>query len=117
VIESVRVLGANGEFEDLARADCSPSYRNGNLGGRILVGAVMRFEPVPVPLVKERMREYLVAKNAVQPVTQWSAGCIFKNPDPELSDGRSAGKLVDDCGGKELARGDAAQRRLDHARL
>ena len=25
-------------------------------------------------------------------MTEWSAGCVFKNPDPELSDGRSAGR-------------------------
>ena len=42
----------------------------------------------------------------MQPVTEWSAGCVFQNPDPEVSDGRSAGRLVDETGGKALRRGD-----------
>ncbi|MEM7517626.1 MAG: UDP-N-acetylenolpyruvoylglucosamine reductase, partial [Planctomycetota bacterium] len=46
-------------------------------------------------------------KNAVQPVSQRSAGCVYKNPDPELADGRSAGQLVDQAGGKGLERGAA----------
>jgi len=32
---------------------------------------------------------------------------VFKNPDPELSDGRSAGQLVDLAGAKGLAKGGA----------
>ncbi|MCP3916321.1 MAG: FAD-binding protein [bacterium] len=107
VIESVRVIDEDGELRDLARDECTPSYRNANLGERIVVGAVLRFHPEPVLVIRERMRDYLVQKNAVQPVTEWSAGCVFKNPDPERSEGRSAGKLVDDCGGKGLERGEA----------
>jgi len=107
VVESVRVIDTDGTLRDLAREDCRPTYRNGGLGERVVLGAVLRFDVVPRPVVQERMREYLQAKNKVQPVTEWSAGCVFKNPDPELSDGRSAGRLVDECGGKELRRGDA----------
>ena len=43
-------------------------------------------------------RDYLRAKNAVQPVSLWSAGCVFKNPDPERSAGRTAGQLLDQAG-------------------
>jgi len=107
VVERVRVLAADGTLEDLERAACSPRYRDANLGGRVIVGAVLRFEPDARAAIEERMRVYLTEKRRVQPVTEWSAGCIFKNPDPELSEGRSAGKLVEDCGGKSLARGDA----------
>ncbi|HUR28524.1 MAG TPA: hypothetical protein VM509_10080, partial [Planctomycetota bacterium] len=57
--------------------------------------------------VRARVREYLEIKRKVQPVTESSAGCIFKNPDPELSAGRSAGKLIEEAGGKSLARGGA----------
>jgi UDP-N-acetylmuramate dehydrogenase len=34
----------------------------------------------------------------VQPVTEASAGCMFKNPDKELSGGRSAGQLLEQAG-------------------
>ena len=107
VIERVRVLEPGGEARDLTRDECSPTYRNGGLGERMVVGAVFRFTPVPRQAVEASMREYLLAKNSVQPVTEWSAGCVFKNPDPEQSEGRSAGQLLDECGGKERSRGDA----------
>ena len=107
VIESVHVLDTTGELRVLPRSECTPRYRDGGLGEAIVLGAVLRFEPRPRPEIEERMRQYLTEKRAVQPVTEWSAGCVFKNPDPEESEGRSAGKLIDDCGGKELRRGDA----------
>lgn len=106
-LELVRVLDPDGSFVDIARADADPQYRNGNLGGRPVVGAVFRFECEPKLVIQERMSEYLRHKRKVQPVTELSAGCVFKNPDPEVSDGKSAGQLVDETGGKELSVGDA----------
>ncbi len=108
VIESVRVLSPTGEFEDLSREECRPSYRNGGLEDRIVAGAVLRFEPSHKGLIQEAMSDYLQAKNKVQPVTEPSAGCIFKNPDPEFSEGRSAGQLVQESGARGLTQGGAA---------
>lgn len=45
-----------------------------------------------------RVGEYIRNKAAVQPVRSHSAGCVFKNPDPEASGGRSAGKLLEEAG-------------------
>lgn len=108
VVETVRVLTPAGEVKDLARADCSPGYRDGGLGEAVVVAAVLRLTPDHPMAVKERAREFLLEKNSVQPVTEASSGCIFKNPDPERSEGRSAGKLIDDLGLKGLARGAAS---------
>lgn len=107
VVESIRVVRADGQFEDIPRGDWSPEYRDGKLGDAIVSGAVLRFEPRPKLVVQEDTRNYLRRKNAVQPVTEWSAGCVFKNPDPELSAGKTAGQLVDEAGGKGRAVGDA----------
>jgi len=107
VVERVRLLDPDGELVELERAACSPGYRDGRLEGRVVVGAVLRLAVDTRAAVKARTRDYLVEKNRVQPVSEWSSGCIFKNPDPERSDGRSAGQLVDECGGKGRARGDA----------
>ena len=107
VIETVSVLEPDGRMHDLPRAECTPRYRNGDLGGRIALGAVLRLKVATVAEVRERGREYLQEKRRVQPVTEWSCGCIFKNPDKERSGGRSAGLLIEQCGGKGLARGDA----------
>lgn len=108
VVESVRVLDKeSGSVSDLPRAECKPGYRDGGMAGFVVLGTVVRLKKSSVPAVETLVREYIQTKNKVQPVTQWSAGCIFKNPDRELSDGRSAGKLIEDAGGKSLSRGDA----------
>jgi UDP-N-acetylmuramate dehydrogenase len=107
VVERVLLVDERGAFVELPRAECLPTYRNGNLGRGILASAVLRFRPDTVPAVVERCRDYLSQKKRAQPVTEKSAGCIWKNPDPEKSGGRSAGKLVEECGGKSRSRGDA----------
>jgi len=107
VVESVHVLTADGAELTLPRAECTPSYRNGGLEDRIVLGAVLALEPGDKQAIADEMRDYLAQKSAAQPVQEHSSGCIFRNPDPELSDGRGAGKLIEDCGGKGLARGDA----------
>ena len=43
--------------------------------------------------VDERMKELLLRRNASQPVTQRSVGCIFKNPEEE-----AAGALIQAAG-------------------
>jgi UDP-N-acetylmuramate dehydrogenase len=107
VVESVRVLRADGTLADLPRAQCTPRYRDANLGGATVLGAVLRFRVDSKEAVKQRVQEYLRAKNAAQPLTEHSSGCVFKNPDPERSAGRSAGQLIEEAGCKGLARGDA----------
>ncbi len=42
------------------------------------------------------MRHNFFKKKSKQPVTAWSAGCVFKNPSPEIS----AGRLLDEAGFK-----------------
>ncbi len=108
VVESVRVLdGETGLVLDLPRAQCHPSYRDGGLRGFVVLGVVVRLKPSTKAAVRAKVREYIEIKNKVQPVKQWSAGCIFKNPPAEVSAGRSAGRLVEEVGGKSLSRGAA----------
>lgn len=107
VLESVRVLAPDGTVRQLERAQCAPRYRDGNLGGALVLGAVLRFRVDSRAAVKERVTTFLREKSAAQPVTEHSCGCVFKNPDPELSGGRSAGLLIEAVGAKGLRRGDA----------
>ena len=107
VVESVRLLLPDGAVVHRERAACAPRYRDGRLAGAVCLGAVLRLQPGERAEIKERMRQYLFEKSAAQPVTEHSCGCVFKNPPQDRSDGRSAGQLVEECGGKRLARGDA----------
>lgn len=107
VIEEVRLLDPDGTFRDVRREDCSPRYRDGNLGESVVVACVLRLEPDDPARVRARTSGFLREKNAVQPVTEATCGCIFKNPDPEVSGGRSAGRLIDEAGLKGLSVGAA----------
>lgn len=107
VVERVLLVDEHGAFVERTKAQVRPGYRNGNVGACVVASAVLRFRADTPAAVKERGREYLLAKNKVQPVTEWSAGCVFKNPPKELSDGASAGLLVERCGLKGHVRGDA----------
>jgi UDP-N-acetylmuramate dehydrogenase len=107
VVESVRVLGADGVAHRLERARCSPRYRDGNLGAAIVLGAVLRFRVDERATVRARVASCLRDKSAVQPVSERSCGCVFRNPDRELSCGRTAGQLIEAAGARGLARGDA----------
>jgi UDP-N-acetylmuramate dehydrogenase len=107
VVESVELLTPDGAVVELARADAHPRYRDGNLGGAIVLAARLRLEHGNPEEIRQRMRDYLSQKSAAQPVTERSAGCVFKNPDREVAGGRSAGQLIEAAGGKGLRRGDA----------
>ena len=50
--------------------------------------------------ISNRMRHNFFEKKSKQPVTAWSAGCVFKNPAPNMP----AGKLLELAGykGKKL---------------
>ena len=107
VVERVLVVTEKGELEELSRAQCTPRYRNGGLGKQVVVSALLRFRLDDPAVVKERGKTFLLEKNRAQPVTAWSAGCVFKNPDKEKSGGRSAGMLVEQCGLKGRVVGEA----------
>jgi len=111
VVELIRVIGTDGVLRDVNRDACQPGYRNGGLAAidaAIVVGAVLKLELANKKEVQARAREYLFEKKAVQPVTEASAGCIFKNPT-QFYDGErvGAGLLIDRLGLKDRRRGAA----------
>jgi len=107
VVESVRLLGSDGVVRQRTRAECAPRYRDGNLDGAIVLGAVLAFRVDEPAAVRERVAGFLREKSAAQPVTEHSCGCVFKNPDRERSGGLGAGQLIEAAGAKGLARGQA----------
>ena len=94
---SVTVVDESGEIRVLARDQTQPKYRNGGFGKMIVVQATFELEKDDPSAIFARMDVSLRRRNATQPVTQKSAGCVFQNPE-----GHAAGRLIEEAGCKAL---------------
>jgi UDP-N-acetylmuramate dehydrogenase len=114
LIDSVRLVGADGRLIDVPVADMAFAYDFSRLHqtGEVVVSADLRVstgEPVALRAVA---RESLAFRKRTQPLEAPSAGCIFQNPEPSrdrLPEGipPSAGALVDRAGLKGAREGRA----------
>ena len=98
---SVTTANSTGEIEVLDRSHCQPSYRDGGLGDRIVLQATFELWEDSAQAIYARFARSLKRRNATQPVTDKSIGCVFRNPD-----GQRAGQLIEAAGCK-LMRCDA----------
>lgn len=99
VVESVTICSLRtGEVRKLRRDEMQPRYRDANLGDALVLETVLALKPADAKEVQAVTREHLLEKNAAQPVTEPSAGCIFKNP--KTADGQkiAAARLIDQTG-------------------
>lgn len=64
----------------------------------IFIEAVFQGEADDPAAVTERMTAITERREASQPIREKTSGSTFKNPDPEISGGRSAWQLVDAAG-------------------
>jgi UDP-N-acetylmuramate dehydrogenase len=109
VVETVRLLTPAGELETRRRDELGFAYRHSAIGPRIVVSADLRLQQDDPKRVWARYEEIWAYKKASQPLSENSAGCIFKNPP-----GTSAGRLIDQAGLKGESVG-AASVSHDHA--
>jgi UDP-N-acetylmuramate dehydrogenase len=98
---SLTVVDPQGEIKVLGRDSFEPKYRDGGLGDLIVVHATFGLREDSPEAIFERFESYLRRRNATQPVTQRSVGCVFKNPT-----GDSAGRMIEASGCKLMRRGD-----------
>ena len=102
VVESVTVIGREGKIVSIEGESLSFGYRSSGIpDSTIVLSAIMRLRAGDPHDVAKRVGGFLKEKMHAQPVSQWSAGCVFKNPDQA-----PAGKLIDDAGCKGMGRGD-----------
>lgn len=94
---SVTVVEPDGRLGVRSRDEMSPRYRDGCLGGAIVVQATFELSPDSSEAIYERFSASLQARNNSQPVTQRSVGCVWQNPP-----GDAAGRLVEASGCKEM---------------
>lgn len=102
VVESVTVIGREGKIESLEGRSLSFAYRSSGIpDNTIVLSALMRLGKDDPHDVAKRIEGFLKEKMNTQPISQWSAGCVFKNPSQA-----PAGKLLDEAGCKGMRRGD-----------
>ena len=109
ILETARVLRADGSEEVLAAADLSFSYRDSRFkhtppgsAAELILDATFRLSAAEPTAIKERLDEIRRWRQTHQPIGLPSAGSVFRNP-PEAS----AGRLIEAAGLKGLRIGGA----------
>jgi UDP-N-acetylmuramate dehydrogenase len=108
IVREVTYLQENGSLSFWQRHDIEFGYRSSSfqrVKGMIIQATL---ELTYDPLATERRQSFLAKRQRTQPLKAWSAGCIFRNPSREMS----AGYLIDLCGLKGFAIGDAEVSKL-----
>lgn len=106
-VVSLRLMDSHGEIADYSKDDIHFTYRHSELPMPYILGATIELAEDNPDDISKRTKDIWMYKRNSQPMNAKSAGCVFKNPDPELSAGRSAGALIDQAGLKGLSVGGA----------
>jgi UDP-N-acetylmuramate dehydrogenase len=101
-VKAVRIVTPSGRILDRSAADISFSYRRAKLPAGIVAGVWLQLKPGVRADIEKVVKDYLHYRRDTQPLTQPSAGCVFKNPP-----GDSAGRVVESAGLKGARIGDA----------
>ena len=99
---SVTTMTAKGEIVTRSGDDLSFAYRSSNIAEPFILEGTFQLHPDDPDDITTRMRKLWIMKKATQPLSDQSAGCIFKNPR-----GQSAGALIDQAGLKGTRLGGA----------
>jgi D-alanine-D-alanine ligase len=103
IVEDVCGFDSNGNHWKASGSEIKWDYRKTSIPEDVIILAVIcKFEKVQTSSEREKIKSEFRWRRESHPSGR-SAGCVFRNPTPDLS----AGKLVDISGGKELSCGDA----------
>lgn len=101
VVESVTVIDSNGKTFSVDRGSLGFGYRISAIPERsIILSANVRLIKDDPAEVSKRAADFLREKKRRQPISRFSAGCVFKNPP-----GAHAGRLIDEAACKGMRRG------------
>jgi len=112
-VTGVGTLDLSGQTRTYTRDTVEFEYRRCSIVDPIVLWAEFRLIPEDPKLVHDRVKDIFVFKKASQPMSEHTAGCVFKNPkaigsrDPD-GPRISAGKLIDDAGLKGYRVGGAS---------
>tara|TARA_R110002073_G_scaffold118918_3_gene259009 strand:+ start:117308 stop:118258 length:951 start_codon:yes stop_codon:yes gene_type:complete len=110
LVLAVHGIDREGRTHTIDRSNIDFGYRQSHLNHLILTQVVFQLEPKDVPTIKASRDRCMQYKAKSQPLSDKSAGCVFKNPtlhDPidgigEPNDRVSAGMLIDRAGCKGM---------------
>lgn len=94
---SLTLVDPDGRIVVHGRDQFRATYRDGGLRDAIVVQATWELTPDDPKAIFERFSASLRKRNATQPVSQRSVGCVFRNPA-----GDAAGRLIEVAGCKTL---------------
>jgi len=78
----------------LQKEELNFSYRRLDLKNHLILGIALTLSPGDPSQIRQTYNDILTRKQNTQPMDLPSAGCFFKNPDPD----HPAGKLIEDAG-------------------
>ena len=108
VLASVSIMDAEGRIRKMKAEDIEFGYRRSNISFHgLLLSAEIALKKDEKENVTSKTEDFLKKKWEIQPISEPSAGCVFKNP-PKLS----AGKLIDEAGCKGMRVGDVEVNRI-----
>lgn len=104
LVSWVELVDATGKLQVLPAEQLSFSYRSSflNQTNGVVTRVGLKLIPGDQQGSEAQLKEWLERRNRTQPVNQPNAGSVFKNPP-----GKSAGRLIEQAGGKGLRVGDA----------
>ncbi len=102
LVESVKVITAEGELKELPAAEIDFAYHRTDLNKLVVAEAILKLQPENKDEIQKKIEQFLSKRNASQPVNMPSAGCFFRNPQMD-----SAGRLIEMAGLKGMKIGDA----------
>ncbi|MBL8755580.1 MAG: UDP-N-acetylenolpyruvoylglucosamine reductase, partial [Planctomycetes bacterium] len=94
---SLTIADRDGGIAVLGRDRFQATYRDGGLRDAVVLQATWELTPDDPKAIFERFSMSLKRRNATQPVSQRSVGCVFRNPA-----GDAAGRLIEVAGCKTL---------------
>ncbi|MDR2054652.1 MAG: UDP-N-acetylmuramate dehydrogenase [Desulfovibrio sp.] len=103
-IHHIQIISDN-HIKTVSVADARFGYRSFSIPGEknnfIILEATFVLTKSERNVIGKRMFHNFFEKKSKQPLSAWSAGCIFKNPDPQTP----AGRLLEEAGFKGRSRG------------
>jgi UDP-N-acetylmuramate dehydrogenase len=97
-VESVAIMDASGKLDRFKAEDLGFGYRKSEIAPNdIVLSANLLMKREDRDIVAKRTEGFFAEKKRKQPISERSAGCVFRNPE-----GAAAGRLIDESGCKGM---------------